>query len=61
MFKVNNKDTRTPLVFRIFDSIRHHSILSAFKDMGFEKGRRSCQKKVTKSKIGSKGFNLTKK
>ena len=56
MFKVKNARTH-----RIFDSIRHHSILSAFKDMGFEKGRRCCQKKVTKSKIGSKGFNLTKK
>ena len=31
MFKVNNKDTRTPLAFRIFDSIRHHSISGAFK------------------------------
>ena len=61
MFKVNNKDTRTPLAFRIFDSIRHHSILSAFKNMCFGKGRRCRGKKVTKSKIGSKGFNLTKK
>ena len=61
MFKVNNKDTRTPLPFRIFDSIRHHSISSAFKSMCFGKGRRCCGQKVTKSKIGSKGFNLTKK
>ena len=32
MFKVNNKDTRTtPLAFRIFGSIRHQFISSAFK------------------------------
>ena len=32
-FEVNNKDTRTtPLGFRIFGSIRHHSILSAFRE-----------------------------
>ena len=31
MFKVNNKDTRTSLAFRIFDSIRHHSISITFK------------------------------
>ena len=38
MFKVNNKDTRTTaLAFRIFDSIRHHSISSAFKNMCFGK------------------------
>ena len=61
MFKVNNKDTRTPLPFRIFDSIRHHSISSAFKSMCFGKGRRCCGKKVTKSEIGRKGFNLIKK
>ena len=61
MFKVNSKDTRTPLACRIFDSIRHHSILSAFKNMCFGKGRICCRKKVAKCKIGSKGFNLTKK
>ena len=61
MFKVDDKDIRTALVFRIFDSIRHHSISSAFKNICFGKGRRYCQKKVTESKIGSKGFNLTKK
>ena len=60
MFKVNNKDTRTPLTSRIFDSIRHYSISSAFKDMCFGKGRRCCGKKVTESEIGSKGFNITK-
>ena len=54
ILKVNNKDTRTPLVFRIFDSIRHHSISSAFKNM-FWKDRRCC------CKIGSKDFNLTNK
>ena len=47
------------LAFRIFGSIRHHSILGAFKNMCFRKGRKCCQKKVTKSKIGSKGFNIT--
>ena len=61
IFKVSNEDTRTPLAFKIFDSIRDHSISSAFKNMGFQKGRRCYRKKVTKSKIGSKGFNLTKK
>ena len=61
MFKVNKKDTRTPLVFRIFDSIRQHSVSSAFKNMRFGNGRRCCRKKVAKSKITSKGFNLTKK
>ena len=61
MFKVNHKDTRTLLACRIFDSIRQHSILSAFRNMCFAKGRICCRKKVTKSKIGSKGFNLTKK
>ena len=60
MFKVNNRDTRTLLAFRIFDSVRHHSISSTFKNICSEKGRR-CRKKVTKSKIGSKGFNRTKK
>ena len=52
MFEVNNKDTRTtPLGFRIFDSKRHHSILSTFKNMFWER-----QKTVTKSKIRSTGF-----
>ena len=38
MFKVNNKDTGTiPLAFRIFDSIRPHSISSEFKNMCFGK------------------------
>ena len=59
MFKVNNKDTRTPLAFRIFDSIRHHSI-SMHSKICFGKGR-CCRKKVTKSKIGSQSFTLTKK
>ena len=61
MFKVNNKDTRTPLTFRIFDSIRHHSSSSAFKNMCFWKGRRCCWKNVTKSRTCSKCYNLTKK
>ena len=59
IFKVNNKETRTPLAFRIFDSIRHHFISSAFKNMFRQ--RYEMSKKVTKSKIGSKDFNLTKK
>ena len=51
MFEVNNKDTKTtPLGFRIFDSKRHHSISSAFKNMCFEKGRRCCQKQLQKVK-----------
>ena len=57
MFEVNNKDTTTmPLGFRIFDSKRHHSISSAFKNVFRER-----LKSVTESKIGSMGFNLTKK
>ena len=28
--------------FRIFDSIRHHSMLSTFKNMCFRKGRICC-------------------
>ena len=45
MLEVSNKDTRmTPLCFRIFDSIRHHSISSAFKNMCFGKGRKQLQK-----------------
>ena len=57
MFRVNNKDTRTPLAFRIFDTVRHHSILSAFKNMCFRKGR-NVEKKIRKNKIGSEGFSL---
>ena len=48
------------LTFRTFDCIRHHSISSAFKNM-FQEGQEMLSKKVTKSEIGSKGFNLTKK
>ena len=53
MFKVNNKDTRTtPLPFRIFNSISKICASGKVRDV---------VKKVTKSKICSKGFNLTKK
>ena len=38
------------LAFRIFGSIRHHSILGAFKNMCFRKGRKCCQKKFQKVK-----------
>ena len=38
------------LAFRIFGSIRHHSILGAFKNMCFRKGRKCCQKKLQKVK-----------
>ena len=48
------------LALRIFDSIRHHSISGACKNICFGKGRRFLSKKVTKSKIGSKNFDLTK-
>ena len=55
MFEVNNKDTKTtPLGFRIFDSKRHHSISSAFKNMCFEKGRRGCKKQLQKVKQGAR-------
>ena len=59
MFKVNNKDTRTTqLAFRIFDKkgttpFPVHSKICVSGDV--------VDKKVTESKIGSKGFNLTKK
>ena len=49
------------LVFRIFNIIRQHSILCAFKNSCFGKSRTYCWKKNTKSKIGSTGFNLIKK
>ena len=48
------------LAFRIFDSIKHHSILGALGNMCFWNGKKCCQKKVTKNKMGSKGFNVTK-
>ena len=55
MFKVNNKDTRTtPLAFRVFGSIRHHSISSAFKNRCFGKGRICCRKKLQKVKQGAR-------
>ena len=45
MFEVNNKDTRTtPLGLRIFDSKKHHSISSVFKNMCFGKGKKQLQK-----------------
>ena len=51
MFKVNNEDTRMmPLAFRIFGSIRHHPISSAFRNMCFRKGRRCQSKKLQKVK-----------
>ena len=62
MFKVNNEDTRTmQLAFRIFDKkgttpFRVHSKICASGKEGDV-----VEKKVTESKIGSKGFNLTKK
>ena len=61
MFKVNNKDHGMPLAFRIFDSLRHHYISNAFGNICIGNGRRCCRKKVTKSKIGSKGSNLSKR
>ena len=36
--------------FRIFDSIRHHSIWDTFKNMCFGKGWRCCPKKSLKVK-----------
>ena len=61
MFKVNNKDTRTtPLAFRIFDSIRHQFISSAFKNMCFGKGRRFSRKKLQKVQLETVKLNVTK-
>ena len=61
MFKVNNKVTRTtPLAFRIFDSVRQHSISSAFKNMCFGKGRRCCREKLQKVKYVARVLTLPK-
>ena len=62
MFKVKNKGTRTlPLAFMTFDSIRHQSILSAFKNMCFGKGRRCCPKKLKKVKQGARVLTYVKR
>ena len=49
-----------PLAFRIFDSISHHSILGAFKNMCLRKGKRFCRKKLQKVKKGAWVFTLLK-
>ena len=61
MIKVNNRDTRTtPLAFRIFGSIRHQFISSAFKNMCFGKGRRFSRKKLQKVQLETVKLNVTK-
>ena len=54
MFKVNNKDNRTPLAFRIFDRIRHHSTSSASKNMFSGKVGDVVEKKLQKVKYGAR-------